>query len=135
METIVNAAGAKTVAWNYKTECCGASHSFPHVEIVEKLSKNIIDNAIAHNADIIVTACPMCHANLDMRQKNIKRHNPDQKLIPVLYLTQLLGVAFGIDFKKLGMNRHTIDPAPLLKEKIKKMDRKSDPSAKKEAVV
>jgi len=121
MERIVNAAGAKAVDWSFKTECCGASHSFPHVEIVEKLSKSILDNAIHHNADVIITACPMCHANLDMRQKNIIKHNAGQKSIPVLYLTQLLGIAFGIDFNKLGLNRHTIDPAPLIKEKIKRI--------------
>ncbi|HVO74822.1 MAG TPA: CoB--CoM heterodisulfide reductase iron-sulfur subunit B family protein [Ignavibacteriaceae bacterium] len=120
MEEIVKAAGAKTVDWNFKTECCGASHSIPHVEIVEKLGKAILDNAIKNGADIIVTACPMCHANLDMRQKNIIKHNPEQKSIPVLYLTQLLGIAFGIEYKKLGLNRHTIDPVPLLKEKTKK---------------
>jgi heterodisulfide reductase subunit B len=135
MEKIINAAGAKTAEWNFKTECCGASHSFPHVEIVEKLSKNILDNAILHNADVIVTACPMCHANLDMRQKNIMKHNPGQKKIPVLYLTQLLGIAFAIDFNKLGLNRHTIDPAPILREKIKRIEPKTEPSVKKEAVV
>jgi heterodisulfide reductase subunit B len=118
MDEIVSAVGVKAVEWNFKTECCGAAHSIPHTEIVEKLSKKILDNAIQHGADIIVTACPMCHANLDMRQRNIIRHNPGQKSIPVLYLTQLIGISFGIDFKKLGIDRHTIDPVPLFRKKI-----------------
>lgn len=121
MEEIVNAAGAKSVDWSFKTECCGASHSIPHIEIVEKLGKDILDNAIHHKADVIVVACPMCHANLDMRQKNIMRHNPGRKSIPVLYLSQLIGIAFGIDFNKLGFNRHTIDPVPLIRGKIKRL--------------
>ena len=62
----------------------------------------------------------MCHSNLDMRQLNIKKHNPGHKSIPVLYLTQLVGLALGIDEKELGLNLHFIDPMPLLKSKLKK---------------
>jgi len=119
MEEVVSAAGAKTVKWNFKTECCGASHSIAHTDIVEKLSKKIIDDAEKNGADLIIVACPMCHSNLDMRQLNIKKHNPELKLIPVLYLTQLVGLALGIEEKKLGLNLHFIDPMPLLKSKLK----------------
>lgn len=118
MEVIIASAGGKTVQWNYKVECCGAAHSIAHTDIVEKLSKNIIDDAVKHFADVIVVACPMCHSNLDMRQKNIIAHNPGYKPVPILYLTQLLGLAFGIDAKALGMDLHYIDANPLL-EKIK----------------
>ena len=120
MEEVVSAAGAKTVKWNFKTECCGASHSIAHTEIVEKLSKKIIDDAEKNGADLIVVACPMCHSNLDMRQLNIKKHNPEHKTIPVLYLTQLVGLALGIKENELGLNLHFIDPMPLLKSKLKK---------------
>jgi heterodisulfide reductase subunit B len=120
MEEIVSATGAKNTEWNFKTECCGAAHSIAHTEIVEKLSKKILDDAMAHNADIIVTACPMCHSNLDMRQKNIIKHNKDQKKIPILYLSQLIGLSLGIDTKKLGLNLHFIDPLPLLQSKMMK---------------
>ena len=120
MEEIITAAGAKTVKWNFKTECCGASHSIANTEIVENLSKRIIDDAAANKADLIVVACPMCHSNLDMRQKNILKHNPDHKEMPVLYLTQLVGLAIGIDYNKLGLNLHFINPVPLLNSKLKK---------------
>ena len=120
MEEVVSAAGAKTVKWNFKTECCGASHSIAHTDIVEKLSEKIIDDAEKNGADLIIVACPMCHSNLDMRQLNIKKHNSDHKTIPVLYLTQLVGLALGIDEKILGLNMHFIDPMPLLNSKLKK---------------
>jgi heterodisulfide reductase subunit B len=120
MEEIISAAGAKTVKWNYKTECCGASHSIAHTDIVEKLAKKIIDDAEKNGADLIIVACPMCHSNLDMRQLNIMKHNQDHKTIPVLYLTQLIGLALGIDEKTLGLNLHFIDPMPLLNSKLKK---------------
>ena len=119
MEDVVSAAGAKTVKWNFKTECCGASHSIAHMDIVEKLSKKIIDDAGKNGADLIIVACPMCHSNLDMRQLNIKKDYPGHKTIPVLYLTQLIGLALGIDEKKLGLNLHFIDPMPLLNSKLK----------------
>lgn len=118
MEAIVKAAGGKTIDWNFKTECCGAAHSIAHTNIVEKLSKNIIDNAVKHGADVIVVACPMCHSNLDMRQLNIIKDFKDHKTIPVLYLSQLIGLAMGIDEKKLGFDAHYINPKSLI-EKIK----------------
>jgi len=118
MEEIIHAAGGKSVQWNYKVECCGAGHSIAHTDIVEKLSKNIIDDASRHFADVIVVACPMCHSNLDMRQKNIIDHFPGHKVVPILYLSQLLGLAFGIDGKSLGLGQHYINTDALL-EKMK----------------
>jgi heterodisulfide reductase subunit B len=118
MEAIIKAIGGKTVDWNFKTECCGAAHSIAHTDIVEKLCKGIIDNAEKHGADVIIVACPMCHSNLDMRQLNIIKHFEDHKPIPVLYLSQLIGLAMGIDEKKLGLGVHYINTKPLL-EKIK----------------
>jgi heterodisulfide reductase subunit B len=117
MEEIISALGANPVKWNFKTECCGAAHSIPHTGIVEKLGKNIIDDAVKNGADIIVTACPMCHSNLDMRQLNIIKHNAGQKSIPVIYLSQLAGIAMGINYSKLGMDLHYINPLPVIKSK------------------
>jgi heterodisulfide reductase subunit B len=124
MEDIVSATGAKPIDWNFKTECCGAAHSISHTEIVESLTKKILDNAMAHNADVIVLACPMCHSNLDMRQLNIKKHHPDQKEIPVLYLTELIGMALGIDGEELGMDKHFINTRQLLDVQQQKKVRK-----------
>lgn len=114
MEEIVSAAGAKPVDWNFKVECCGAAHSIAHTEIVENLSMKIIDDAVNHKADVIVVACPMCHSNLDMRQKNIIKHHPDRIAVPILYLSQLIGLSMGLGQKKLGLDLHFIDTAPLI---------------------
>ncbi len=120
MEALVSITGAKPVDWNFKTECCGAAHSIPHTNIVEILSKKIIDDAVAHKADIIVVGCPMCHSNLDMRQRKIKKDYPDTKETPILYLTELLGLSFGIDYNKLGLNLHYIDPIKLIEKRLEK---------------
>lgn len=113
MEEVVKATGAKPVDWNFKVECCGAAHSIAHTEIVENLSMKIIDDAVNHKADVIVVACPMCHSNLDMRQKNIMKHNPGRTAVPILYLSQLIGLSLGLGYKELGMNLHFIDVKPL----------------------
>jgi len=114
MEEIVTATGAKPLDWNFKTECCGAAHSIAHKDIVLKLSKNILDDAIRNGADVIVTACPMCHSNLDMRQWSIVRSDKDFKSIPVLYLSQLIGLALGLNKKELGIDLHFISVDPVL---------------------
>lgn len=119
MEEIVASTGAKSVAWNFKTECCGAAHSIAHTEIVEKLSKKIIDNAAAHGANVIIVACPMCHSNLDMRQINISRNIPNHNMIPILYLSELVGLALGIEPNRLGLNLHFIDPMQVINKTMK----------------
>jgi len=113
MEDIISATGAETVDWNYKLECCGGSHSFAHKEIVVDLSKKILDDAKLHGADVVVVACPMCHSNLDMRQLAMKNH----KEIPVLYLSEFIGLSLGIEPKKLGIDLHLVNANSLL-EKI-----------------
>ncbi|MDP3150734.1 MAG: CoB--CoM heterodisulfide reductase iron-sulfur subunit B family protein [Ignavibacteria bacterium] len=115
MEKIISATGATTVDWNYKTECCGGAHSFAHKEIVVDLSMKIIDDAKLHGADIIVVACPMCHSNLDMRQRAMKNHQE----MPILYLTEFIGLALGIQPKELGIDLHFISSDSML-EKIGK---------------
>lgn len=109
MEKIVESTGAQTVDWNYKVECCGAAHSIARRDIVVDLSKNIIDDARAHGANIMAVACPMCHTNLDMRQRAMRRKYPGHEDFPVLYITELIGLALGMDEKELGIDLHYTD--------------------------
>lgn len=108
MEALVELTGAKAVDWNFKVECCGAGHSITRRDIVVDLSKQILDDAVKHGANVIAVACPMCHTNLDMRQRVIARENPGHKKIPVLYLTELIGLALGMNEKELGIDLHYV---------------------------
>lgn len=112
MEKIISATGAEAVEWNYKIECCGGAHSIAHKEIVVDLSKKILDDAKLHGADVVVVACPMCHSNLDMRQRAMKNH----KEIPVLYLSEFIGLSLGISPKELGVDLHFVSAEPLLQK-------------------
>ncbi len=109
MEEIVKATGAQAIDWNFKLECCGGGHSIARTDIVIDLSKKILDDAKKHGANVMIVACPMCHSNLDMRQKNIKKKFEDYKEIPVLYLSELIGLALGFDKKQLGIDTHFIE--------------------------
>ncbi|MBN1135389.1 MAG: 4Fe-4S dicluster domain-containing protein [Anaerolineae bacterium] len=117
MDRLVEVLGAEALDWTYKTDCCGGSLSLSTLEIALDLSHKILKNARDVGADLIVTACPLCHANLDMRQKQINDEYGEDLHIPILYFTQLMGLAYGLPPKALGLDKHLSDAIGLLKEK------------------
>lgn len=117
MDNLIEALGAEAVDWSYKTDCCGGSLSLSSLEIALDLSQKILHNAIEVGADVITTACPLCHANLDLRQKQINEEYGGEFDIPITYFTQLMGVAYGINAKTLGMDKHSTDGIGLLQSK------------------
>jgi heterodisulfide reductase subunit B len=72
------------------------------------MSGKIVANAAKHGAEAIVVACPMCHSNLDMRRPEINDQLDAEHKLPVLFITQALGLAMGIDAKALGLHRHMV---------------------------
>jgi len=117
MDDLMKALGVEPVRWPYKTECCGASFSLTKTDIVLKLSADILQMAADEGAEAIVVACPLCQSNLDLRQPMINEKYKKKFNIPVIYFTQLVGLALGIEPKKLGFEKHIINPVPLLKGK------------------
>lgn len=117
MDRIVNALGAQVLDWDFKTECCGASLSVSKTEKVVELSGRILREALWRGADAVAVACQLCQANLDMRQDEILNPKGNEPHLPVLYFTQLMGLAFGVPAGNLGLDRHLVDALPLLKEK------------------
>jgi heterodisulfide reductase subunit B len=117
MDRICEIAGAESLDWPHKTECCGASFSITKVDIVHRLTAGILSMAKQAGAECIVTACPLCQLNLDLRQKDIEKETGQRFNLPVLYFTQLLGLAFGLSRKELGLRSLVVDVAPLLAAK------------------
>lgn len=109
MDELVRMAGGHAIDWAFKTECCGAGMSVSRTETVARLSGNILKDAADRQAEVVVVACPMCHSNLDMRRPEINRYLAENITIPVLYISQVLGLAVGLDAKTLGLNRHMTD--------------------------
>jgi heterodisulfide reductase subunit B len=120
MESVMSIAGATPVKWAYKTECCGAGLSVSKTDIVAKLSGKILEDAAANGAESIIVACPMCHMNLDMRRPEIKKQINKDITIPVLFITQALGLSMGISADKLGLNKHFVPTDTAVKCIIKK---------------
>jgi heterodisulfide reductase subunit B2 len=108
MDLLMEALGAKATAFDFKTECCGASFSISNTEVVESLSGKILEMAKASGAHMIVVACPLCQSNLDMRQPDIEKHTGKKLNIPVMYFTQLMALAFGFPEKELKYPKHIV---------------------------
>jgi heterodisulfide reductase subunit B2 len=108
METILRELGASPVEWSYKTECCGAGMTMADESTVLELSHKILCNAIEHGANCMVVACPMCHVNLDMKQPDVDRRFACHHDLAVYYLSDLIGLAVGVDEHTLGIDRHFV---------------------------
>lgn len=117
MDRLVQALGAEPVDWGSKTACCGGSLSLSTLDIALDLSHKILEDARSVGADLIATACPLCHVNLDCRQNEINDRYQGKFDIPIVYFTQLMGVAYGLHAKELGMDKHFSDAIGLLKRK------------------
>jgi heterodisulfide reductase subunit B2 len=109
MDEIMLKAGATPIDWAFKTECCGAGLSVSRTSSVGRLSGKIIRDAVDRGAEAMIVACPMCHSNLDMRRGAINSFLGEKIDIPVLYVTQALGLAVGLDRKALGLQRHFVN--------------------------
>ncbi|MDR0711656.1 MAG: CoB--CoM heterodisulfide reductase iron-sulfur subunit B family protein [Prevotellaceae bacterium] len=113
MDALMTTIGATPLDWGYKTECCGAGFSVSRTDVVAKLSGKIVKDAVEHGAEAIIVACPMCQANLDMRRPHIDRYLKMKTTIPVMYITQAIGLAVGISRKALGLEKLFV-PAELV---------------------
>lgn len=111
METLLGQLGAEPVDWNSRTECCGAGMTLANEEIVLELAHRILRDAESHGANCLVVACPMCHVNLDMKQSAVNRRFEVSHRMPVYYLSDLVGMALGLDERQLAVHRHFVAPA------------------------
>jgi heterodisulfide reductase subunit B len=116
MDRLMKTLGIESLDWSYKTRCCGVSLGITQVPIALELSRKILKNAKGVGADAIVVACPLCHVNLDARQKQIEEKFNETYNLPVIYFTQLMGLAFGMKLEELGLEKHFVDPVPLLRK-------------------
>ena len=114
LENILTALGAEVIDFPVKTECCGASMGIPHREITSRLCGRILQTAKNYGVDALVVACPLCQMNLDLRQKQAEAAANTVFNMPVIYFTQLMGLAFGLPDSSLGLDKLCVSPAPVL---------------------
>jgi heterodisulfide reductase subunit B len=117
MDRLMAALGAEAIPWSYKTDCCGASLVLTRTDIVRRLTRKILDGAENAGAEAVVVACPLCQANLDTRQEEISRESGKEYALPVLYFTELIGLALGHGDTGKWWKKHFVDPRRLLAAK------------------
>ena len=116
LESLIDVAGGENVEWSGKVDCCGGMHSLTRTEITVRRSAAIIEMAQAAGAECIAVACPMCQISLDVRQADMENLLRRKYNMPIIYLTQLLGLALGLPPTELGFNKLMVSPAAVLKK-------------------
>ncbi|MCS6965094.1 CoB--CoM heterodisulfide reductase iron-sulfur subunit B family protein [Thermoflexus sp.] len=105
MDDLVRTLGAEPVDWPLKTHCCGGSLTGTMPEVGLRLNYLLLREAQRRGADLIITVCPLCQFNLEAYQDFIRRRYPDLAPMPVLFFTQLIGMAMGLPPRELGLQR------------------------------
>ena len=108
-ETVVAALGGQTVPFAKRLDCCGFHAVYPAEKSVMRMTGQIVDSAAAAGATCLVTPCPLCQMQLDIYQEAAQDISKSKARMPVLHLSQLVGIALGIPAKELGLDYNVID--------------------------
>jgi heterodisulfide reductase subunit B len=114
LDELVASLGAEVVPWQMKVQCCGSSLVMPEQKVALGLINKILRNAQENGAQCLVTPCPLCHINLDVYQSQVNSQFKTRYNLPVLFLTQLVGVALGIEPDALALSRNIVSPMRVL---------------------
>jgi heterodisulfide reductase subunit B len=114
LDKIIEALGGEPLDWVCRTRCCGGGIVMHRQDVALDLTGRLLSQATALQADCLITTCPLCHLLLDAYQPGVWKRLKQRANMPVLYFTQLMGLAMGIAPKRLGLGRHVISPFPML---------------------
>jgi len=117
MDRVLQAVGMKVVDFAFKLECCGAAYGVPRREIVTFLAEKVLSMALDAGANCIAVACPLCQQNLDLRQGQVNAARGTSFNIPVLYFTQIMGLAYGFTPAQLGIDKCIVSAEPLIRSR------------------
>ncbi len=113
-ESLLSVLGAQPVEFASKTRCCGGSLIITNRKAALDMVHKLLQDAVMHKADVIATTCPMCNVNLEVYQSQVNQEFGTEFSIPVMYFTQLMGVALGIKPGRLGIGKEMVSGAPVL---------------------
>ena len=135
LDSLIKATGAECLPYSQKTKCCGGNLLMSNQDYAFKLTQKLFDEAKAQGANCIVVACPMCHMLLDGQQTMVEKAHNTKIDMPILYFTQLIGLAMGLGEKELELDRNMVSPGKLISSIGKeepKVEIKAAPKAGKE---
>lgn len=113
-EELLTAIGATPVDFPLKVYCCGGALILTSRRAALSMVRNLLQNAIDSGAAVIATACPLCQVNLECYQHQVNREFGTELSIPIMYFTQLIGLALGIAPDTLGIGKELVLPTPAL---------------------
>jgi heterodisulfide reductase subunit B len=116
LDRLVKAMGGQSLDWPCKVDCCGGGLSLSRTDVVVQLTDSILDMACRAGADCIAVSCPMCQVNLDLRQQDINQQTGRNYHLPIVYITQLLGLCLGLRPDELGFKKLMVPAANVLKK-------------------
>ena len=116
LDDLLVALGAQTVDYPHKAECCGSYLAVVSAEAASEMTHTILSSAHNNGARLIVTNCPLCQFNLDVYQSKVRREY-DLEPIPILYFSQILGLALGIPADELGIDRCVVSARSVLERR------------------
>ncbi len=116
-EEFLESIACEPVDFPHKIECCGAFQSVGAPEVATECAYAILSSALKNGAEAVTTTCPLCQFNIDSMQKEIRERHNDFPGIPIIYFTQLLGLALGLDIETLDFGLNDVDSLPLLRDK------------------
>lgn len=119
-EDLISAIGAEPVNFADRLRCCGGSLIMTSRRAALDMVRNILQNAVDNQAQVIATACPLCQINLECYQTQVNEEFGTSYAMPVLYFTQLLGLALGVSRKQLGFGKEFISAMPFLSRYLQK---------------
>ena len=108
LDRLVATLGAEPVDFPLKARCCGGSLIISEEDLALDLVRGLLESARREGADCLVTVCPLCQTNLDVYQTRVNRKYGTDYKLPILFFTQLMGVAFGLSEESLGLETNII---------------------------
>ena len=118
MDHLLSWLGAEVVDYPVKAHCCGGHMTQISEPQAFELIRRLLQNAHDYDADMIVCMCPMCQLNLDGYQGRVNGFFGTEFKLPIMYFTQMMGIAFGIDPQKLGFGKELVTAMPVLEAKL-----------------
>ncbi|MFH1330839.1 MAG: CoB--CoM heterodisulfide reductase iron-sulfur subunit B family protein [Actinomycetota bacterium] len=114
-ESLLQAAGADPVPYPYKLRCCGAALMVTNRRAAVQTLRDLLQSAVDVGAEVIATTCPLCQTNLECYQAEVNRVYGTDYAMPILYFTQLLGLALGVGVKRLGIGKELVSAEAIIK--------------------
>jgi len=121
LEKLIKRLQAEPVDFRLKTFCCGGPIFMPQEKAADDIAFRILSEAKKAGAEVIVTVCPLCHLMLDAKQKVLEQKHGEKIGIPVLYVTQLAGIALGLGPEELGLNMNSVSPMAVVESMYERM--------------